>query len=161
MNLSPEIRTTERRILAGKSVTMSLIDNRTGELWRTFMPLRKSILSPVNPVLYSVNVYGKDYFAEFNPSKEFIKWAGIEISDAKDTPGELEPFELPAGMYAVFLYKGLPADGARFFQAIYTQWLPRSEYQLDHRPHFEVLDNRYKNDSPDSEEEIWIPVKLK
>jgi AraC family transcriptional regulator len=32
---------------------------------------------------------------------------------------------------------------------------------LDNRPHFEILGEKYKQGSPDSEEEIWIPVKEK
>lgn len=40
-------------------------------------------------------------------------------------------------------------------------WLPASDYNLDNRPHFEVLGEKYKNNDPTSEEEIWIPIKLK
>jgi AraC family transcriptional regulator len=34
-------------------------------------------------------------------------------------------------------------------------------YFLDDRPHFEILGDKYKNGDPDSEEEIWIPIKQK
>jgi len=44
---------------------------------------------------------------------------------------------------------------------IMSQWLPNSKYILDHRPHFELLGAKYKNNSPDSEEEVWIPIKEK
>ena len=47
------------------------------------------------------------------------------------------------------------------FQYIFTNWLPNSEYELDNRPHFEILGDKYINGSADSEEEIWIPVKYK
>jgi AraC family transcriptional regulator len=30
---------------------------------------------------------------------------------------------------------------------------------LDQRPHVEVMGEKYKNNDPDSEEEIWIPIK--
>jgi AraC family transcriptional regulator len=39
--------------------------------------------------------------------------------------------------------------------------LPASEYVVDNRPHFEILGAQYKNNEPDSEEEIWIPIQLK
>ena len=38
---------------------------------------------------------------------------------------------------------------------------PNSDYKPDDRPHFELLGAKYKNDDPDSEEEIWIPIKRK
>lgn len=47
------------------------------------------------------------------------------------------------------------------FQYIFGTWLPASGYYLDNRPHFEILGHKYKNNDPDSEEEIWIPVKPK
>ena len=67
---------------------------------------------------------------------------------------------LPEGNYAVFNYKGLSTDTA-VFHYIFFEWLPNSDWVLDDRPHFEVLGSKYKNDSVDSEEEIWIPVKAK
>jgi AraC family transcriptional regulator len=42
-----------------------------------------------------------------------------------------------------------------------TEWLPNSAYALDDRPHFEALGEQYKNNDPNSEEEIWIPIKPK
>ncbi|MBK8342237.1 MAG: GyrI-like domain-containing protein [Bacteroidetes bacterium] len=65
---------------------------------------------------------------------------------------------IPAGKYAVFYYKGLNTDHS-IFNYIFQDWIPQSGYQLDDRPHFDVLDERYKNNDPESEEEIWIPIK--
>jgi AraC family transcriptional regulator len=65
---------------------------------------------------------------------------------------------LQAGDYAVFNYRGSSAD-PRIFQYIYGEWIPNSEYVLDDRPHFEILGEKYKNNDPNSEEEIWIPIK--
>jgi AraC family transcriptional regulator len=73
----------------------------------------------------------------------------------------METYTLPAGLYAIFLYKGTSTDIASFYQNIFTGWLPNSEYALDDRAHFEVLGENYKNNDPTSEEEIWIPIKEK
>ena len=72
----------------------------------------------------------------------------------------MESLTLPSGLYAVFHYKGLSSDPS-IFQYIFATWLPQSDYILDDRPHFEVLGEKYKNDDPDSEEDIYIPVKPK
>ncbi|MEP7234441.1 MAG: GyrI-like domain-containing protein, partial [Ignavibacteriota bacterium] len=45
------------------------------------------------------------------------------------------------------------------FQYILRTWVPNSNYELDDRPHFEILGEKYKKDDPSSEEEIWIPIK--
>ena len=72
----------------------------------------------------------------------------------------MKTFTLSGGVYAVFLYKGLNTDN-QIFQYIYGTWLPNSKYVLDNRPHFETLGEKYKNNDLNSEEEIWVPVKLK
>lgn len=88
----------------------------------------------------------------------FEKWAAVEVVNATNIPQGMQFFELPAGQYAVFDYKG-PSNDTSIFQYIYDEWLPHSSYRLDHRPHFEVLGKKYKNNDPNSEEEIWIPIK--
>jgi AraC family transcriptional regulator len=67
----------------------------------------------------------------------------------------METFSLEGGLYAVFHYKGSALESAPFFQNIFAEWLP----DLDNRPHFEVLGKKYKNNDPNSEETIWIPIK--
>ena len=73
----------------------------------------------------------------------------------------METFTLIGGLYVVFLYQGIASAGAKTFQYILGTWLPNSEYTLDNRPHFEILGEKYKNEDPSSEEEIWIPIKFK
>lgn len=147
--------------LVGKHLSMSLVNNKTEELWRSFMMHRKEIRNAVGTDLYSMQLHGPSYFQDFDPAKSFEKWAATEVRDFDAIPPGMERFLLPAGMYAVFHYKGLPEEGANVFQYIFGAWLPGSEYLLDNRPHFEVLGEKYKNGSPHSEEEIWIPVKPK
>jgi AraC family transcriptional regulator len=59
------------------------------------------------------------------------------------------------------LHKGAASTGQKIFQYIFETWLPNSGYLLDNRPHFEILGAKYKNEDPDSEEELWIPIKHK
>lgn len=138
---------------------MSLSVNRTGELWQSFMQRRKEIKNNIGNDLYSMQVYDPMYFADFNPDAEFEKWAAIEVSDLHEIPSEMESCILPGGLYAVFLHKGAASTGSKTFQYIFGTWLPDSGYALDNRPHFEILGEKYKNEDPDSEEEIWIPLK--
>tara|TARA_R110002124_G_scaffold282524_3_gene457729 strand:+ start:25 stop:171 length:147 start_codon:yes stop_codon:yes gene_type:complete len=43
---------------------------------------------------------------------------------------------------------------------IHLKWLPSSDFELDHRPHFEVLDERYLgSQNLKSVEEVWVPVR--
>ncbi len=146
--------------LAGHHLTMSLAQNRTDELWKNFLPKRKLINNLLNQDLISMQQYPPSFFENFDPGREFEKWAAVEVSDFGNLPAPMEPFILQGGLYALFNYKGSSNDPI-IFQFIFQSWLPGSEYVLDDRPHFEVLGAKYQNNNPDSEEEIWIPVKRK
>lgn len=158
--LQPRIETLQEKKLIGKHLTMSFANNKTGELWKSFMPHRKAITNAVGINLYSMQLYAPEFFKQFNPHAPFEKWAAVEVSDFDNIPEEMEAFTLAGGFYAVFLHKGSSTDNSTF-QYIFSTWLPNSEYILDDRPHFELLGVKYKNADSDSEEETWVPIKHK
>ncbi len=158
--MEPRIETLQDKKLIGTSVTMSLANNKTGEIWKNFMPRRKEIHNNLSNDLITMAIYKPNYFADLKPTDEFEKWAAIEVTDFDSVPNNMETFILKGGLYAVFDYKGSSTD-MRIFQYIFGAWIPNSDYLLDDRPHFEILGDKYKNADPDSEEEIWIPIKRK
>ena len=107
-----------------------------------------------------MQIYSPAHFQNFSPDTEFEKWAAVEVSNFDSVPADMETYTLSGGLYAVFIHKGSSTD-TRTFQYIFGTWLPTSDFVLDNRPHFELLGEKYKNNDPDSEEEIWIPVKRK
>jgi AraC family transcriptional regulator len=159
--MKPRIDTINEKKLIGKKLTMSYANYKIGELWSSFMPRKKEITNSVTNDLISLVVYNPNHFSNFNPTNEFERWAAVEVADYDNIPNEMEAFVLPEGLYAVFHYTGLSSGSASFYEYIYTVWLPNSAYILDNRPHFEVLGEKYKNNDPASEEEIYIPIKLK
>jgi len=156
--MKPRIEISNEKKLVGNRLTMSFADNKVGELWKNFMPSRKGITNNLTNDLVSMVVYKPKHFADFKLTNEFVRWATVEVSDFDNVPNEMETFVLPSGLYAVFDYKGSNTNNS-IFQYILGTWLPGSDYVLDNRPHFEVLGDKYKNNDPTSEEEIWIPIK--
>ena len=155
------IETIGEKKLVGKRMRLSYADYRIAELWRGFMPRRKEIKNCLSADLISMVVYKPNHFTDFKLTNEFERWAAVEVSNFDDVPDDMETHVLPGGQYAVFHYKGSSTDSASFFQQIYMVWLPASDFVLDNRPHFEVLGDKYKNNDPSSEEEVWIPIKPK
>ncbi|GGD72498.1 hypothetical protein GCM10011412_07690 [Maribacter cobaltidurans] len=137
---------------------MNIIENRTSELWSKFMPNISQVENRISKEFISLQNYPKGYFQDFDPTRTFEKWATVEVSEVLKMPKEMGHFVLEEGNYVVFDYKGLSNDTS-IFQYIFNEWLPSSPYQLDNRPHFEVLGEKYKNNDPNSEEEIWIPIQ--
>lgn len=158
--MQPRFEILKEKNIVGLRLNMGLTDNKTGELWKSFMSRRKEITNNLTNNLISMAIYNSDHFTDFKPTNEFVKWAGIEVGDFKNVPSGMESFKLNEGLYAVFDYKGLSTDMS-IFQYIFGSWIPTSDYLLDDRPHFEILGEKYKNADPNSEEEIYIPIRPK
>ena len=159
--MQPTFITLPSKIIAGVRLNMSFAQNKTGALWQSFMPRRTEIKNLVNASFYSLEVYPSGFFNEFKPTNEFEKWAGVEVKDNADQPHDIELLTIPAGQYAVFTHRGPASEGPQTYQYIFGVWLPTSDYIIDDRPHFALMDERYKHEQVDSEEDIYIPVKLR
>ncbi|MEQ9442948.1 MAG: GyrI-like domain-containing protein [Cyclobacteriaceae bacterium] len=155
------METIAKKKFIGKRTIMSFSDNKTHALWSSFMPRRQEIQHAVGTNYYSIEVYAPSYFQHFNPDAKFEKWAAQEVKDFTSIPDGMETMTSPEGLYAVFIHKGPASAGPKTYQYIFGTWLPQAAFLLDDRPHFAVMGEQYKNDSPDSEEELWIPVRPK
>jgi AraC family transcriptional regulator len=159
--MQPRIVTLNEKKLIGKRIKMSFSNNKTYELWRSFMPRKKDIRNVISSDLYSIEVYGRAFFDNFSPETEFEKWAAVEVTDFNTVPDDMESITLSGGLHAVFLYQGPASAASKLYQYILGTWLPGSDFLLDNRPHFALMGPKYKNEDPNSEEEIWIPIKRK
>ena len=157
--MNPTLKTFPTTKFIGKNLSFTYADYRAFELWSSFMPRRKEIQNVIGSELYNIQVNPENF--DFQPNTPFTKWAAVAVSSFDFIPDEMETLEIQEGLYAVFNYKGDQSNAASFFNSIYTEWLPSSDYELDNRPQFEILGEKYKNNDPNSEEQIWIPVKLR
>ena len=155
----PRIVEFSGKELSGVRRRMSLADDRTSELWRGFRSrLAEALTRPMTA--YSVRIYGEDHsFAGFDPAEEFDKWAAIESDLNVAIPKNFETVVIPPGRYAVFKHKGTAMDAPKTFMRIFGVWLPTSGYEVDSRPHFEILPPSYDPFDPNAEEEVWLPIR--
>ena len=157
--MEPKVENFKETRLVGKKLSMSFTNNKTVELWKSFAPRRKEIKNSAGSELYSVELYNDaSFFKNFNPMKEFEKWAAVAVEDFESIPDGMDKLVIPEGRYAVFPYKGKPSEAQGTLQYIYGTWLPNSTYEMDNRPYFALMGEKYKGEDPDSEEEFWIPI---
>lgn len=145
--------------MIGMHLEMSISHDQTFKLFSTFMPRKKEIKSLSQDVC-SIQLYDdKTAFNDFSPATIYTKWAAVEVDKKQPLPAEMQELNIPAGKYAVFIHKGTVED---FFQKtnpfIYGEWLPKSGFSLANRPHFQIMGEKYRNNDPESEEEVWIPI---
>lgn len=144
--------------IAGLSLEMSFDQDRTTQLWRSLGPVIKNIPGRIDQDLYSIEVYPEGFFQDFSPKRTFDKWAGVPVDPNVQISGSLNVLILPKGNYAVFSYQSTPQDAAPAYRWIFSEWLPRSEWSLDERPHLAIMGKDYRQNDPSSKEEIWIPI---
>lgn len=161
MNTSFEIIDIQEKILVGKKIKMSLSNDKTLVLWKDFKSGISVIHNRLNSNFYSVQIYDSDLnFVDFKADTIFETWASVEVIDHSKIPDGMEQLIIPKGKYAVFLHKGTAKEAFKTNSYIFGTWLPKSKYQLDDRPHFQVMELHYKPDDPESIEMFWIPVRL-
>lgn len=158
--MEPRIEVLNPKKLVGSHLKMNLVQNKTAQLWGQFSPQIKEVINRVSRDKISMQIYPPSYFEKFSVENEFEKWAVVEVRDFDHISKKLETFTLKKGLYAVFKYKGSSSDNS-IYQYIYGEWIQKSPYILDNRPHFEILGEKYANNDPNSEEEIWIPIQDK
>lgn len=159
MHLNPQIKILHEKKLIGLNIEISFSNNLTYDLWQSFMKRKKEIKNVFSQDLFSMQIYPENF--DFNPTVKFIKWAAVEVIQISKIPEGMDSFIFSGGLYAVFHYKGSSED-ISIFKTIFNEWLPKSKYIVDNRrPHFEVLGQKYKNNNLNSEEDIYIPIKLR
>lgn len=158
--MQPLIQYFPPRMLLGMRMQMCLNDNLTPKLWQRFMSRKKEIAHLQGSDLYSLQVFAYDMqWEDFLPETLFEKWACAPIDETQHTiPENMEAIYVEGGMYAVFEHKGSVETAEQTFRYIFETWMPNSQFVMAPRPHFEILGEKYKHDSEDSVEEIWIPI---
>ncbi len=157
--LQPRIEEMRPKTLVGAKMRMSLAENKTRELWQSFMLRRGEVQNRVSSDFISMQVYDEAFDGRFSPQTEFEKWAVVEVKTADPIPDGMQRFDLAGGRYLVFDSKG-PASRAREIMTyIYGEWIPQSGIELDKRPSFEVLPEGYNPADPEAKEEIWIAIR--
>ena len=121
------------------------------------MPRRNEIRNTIGKDLFNIQINPENF--DFNPQTEFVKWAVVPVTDFDFLFLKECKINSRRRFVCSFNHVGDAVKARETFGYIFGVWLPNSEYELDNRPHFEILGEKYKNDSPDSEEEIWIPIK--
>jgi len=153
--ITPTIQQYPGGTLCGASAPMSLQAFHPPRVWSLFMPKLHTINNRLNEDLISLRAFtGIPVFGP-TANPEFTYWAGVEVESPVT---DFETLHIPSGTYAVFEYQGSSSDSA-VWRFIYGEWIPNSSWELDNRPHFERLGKGYSNDSDDSQEQIWIPIR--
>lgn len=160
--LTPKILPIKTIKMVGCKLLMNLAEDKTSLLWEMFMSRCCNIKKRKNNMLYSIQFYEKDTnFMSFERLKKYENWAAVEVESFTDIPQGLESLIVPSGLYARFIYQGLAANFSQYLQQMIYDWLVKSPFDIDNRPHFMVMAADYSPIDFHAQEEVWLPIQKK
>ncbi len=150
--MEPKIVDRSGFIVVGLKYRGKNENNEIPQLWQVLGPRSGEIQNRFDDqVAYGISANIDKSTGDF----DYI--AGFEVSTTEELPEGMVSFKVPGSRYAVFSTT-LPKIGETFDNAYHT-WLPESGYQPTGGPEFEVYDERFDPQDPDSLFDLYIPVK--
>ncbi len=125
--------------------------NEIPQMWDAFGPRMDEIKRKVTRhVAYGVMGNLDEATGEF----DYV--AGFEVDSTEDIPEGMVSWDVPEQTYAAFTCT-LPTIGEAF-QYAYKTWLPQSGRQATGGPDFELYDEKFNPQDPNSEMYIYIAI---
>jgi AraC family transcriptional regulator len=138
-------------LLAGISRTYSGTNAGMPAQWGEFQPWLGHVPgqrgNTAYGVLYNDNESGIDYLT------------GVEVASTASLPDTLAHLAIAPQRYAVFQHRGHVSTISATWQAIWSQWFPRSGYQAVAAPMLEKYPGTFDPVTGNGGFEIWIPVE--
>lgn len=126
--------------------------------WRRLVPHLGHIAGQVGgdlrDVTYGVCANGDDH-------GNFDYLAGVEVNDFSGLPADFATLRIPPQRYAVFSHVDHISKIRTTMRAVWTIWLPASDYEAADAPLFERYGPRFNPRTGEGGLEIWLPVKAK
>ncbi|MEZ4646033.1 MAG: GyrI-like domain-containing protein [Chloroflexota bacterium] len=150
--MEPKIVTKPAFAIVGMKYHGENKGNEIPQLWNEFMQHTTAIEHVVNPEM----CYGACANLD-EATGEFDYLAAFEVSANTAVPAGMARWDVPANTYAVFSCT-LPTIQAAFAN-IYNTWLPNSAYERAPGPEFELYDETFDPQDPNSTFYIYVPVQ--
>lgn len=145
--------------LVGFTKRIVMPDNVIPKMWEEFNKRYVEVKDVINSGCYGV---ADNMDSEIN---NFDETVACEVSSFKEIPEGMITKIIPKQKYLVFTHKGIlftetgESKLEKTYEYIYGKLLPTLEFEVDKEFNFELYDERYKGNSPESEFDIYVPIK--
>lgn len=159
LKMEPRFIDLPEMTVAGVAIYTTAEAGKFGELWDKFHPVAAASAGlERGTYAYGVELYPPS----FKEQREFTYMATYQVADSRQVGLHLVTRTLPASKYAVFTVLGGPKSLKAAFKAIYSEWLPKSNYETAHAFDLERYDVRPQAATAGvMPVEILLPVKAK
>lgn len=157
LSMQPEIITRPPVKLVGIAKQYDNADLSLPKLWSAFRPYRDQIQNRVSDE--SFGIY--EAYQEHGDEVSFSYICCSAVDNFEQVPEGMVTRELSEQLYARFIHKGSISDLDKTLKYIWGSWLPKSDYEYEEKPDFELYPPGYNVMDPDCEMALHIPVREK
>jgi len=157
LSMEPTIITRDAIKLVGIANHYDEKDLSLPRLWSGFRPYRDSIKNRASDE--SFGIY--ESYEEDGDKVNFSYVCCEPVLNFDHVPEGMITRELPEQLYAKFTHRGSIADLDKTLKYIWGSWLPKSNYEYQEKPDFELYPPNYNVMDPDATMTIHIPIKEK
>ena len=157
LSMEPEIITRPAVKLVGIANEYDNRDLSLPKLWSGFRPYRDVIKNRTGDE--SFGLY--EAYEEDGEDVKFTYVCCAPVNNWDDVPEGMITRELPEQLYAKFIHKGSIADLDKTLKYIWGSWLPKSNYDYEEKPDFELYPPNYNVMDPNCQMAIHIPIVAK
>jgi predicted transcriptional regulator YdeE len=151
--MEPKIVTKPAFTVVGMKYHGKNENNEIPQLWGQYNPRVGEIRYAVNaPVCYGV-------CGHLEESGKFSYLAAVQVGDAADIPSGMESWEVEEQEYAVFPCTLTTIHET--YEYAHNTWLPGSGYERLSVPDFELYDETFDGEDPESILYVYIPIGKK
>jgi len=155
--MEPEIITRSEMKVVGTVHKYQEDDLNIEMLWSDFQHKVNQIRNRIGNDAFGIY---EEYF-ETEDSIGFSYICSVEVSDFDDVPEGMISRIIPEQMYAVFRHNGSLSFLPETLKYIWGSWLPKSNYEYDEKPDFELYSPGIQPEDPDHVLFLYIPVSRK
>lgn len=157
LSMQPEIITRPAVKLIGIANHYDDADLNLPRLWSGFRPYRENIKNRTSDE--SFGIY--ESYEEDGDDVHFTYVCCAVVENFDSIPEGMLKRELPEQLYAKFIHKGSVSHLDKTLKYIWGSWLPKSKFDYEEKPDFELYPPNYNVMDPQCEMAIHIPIKHK
>lgn len=143
--------------LVGVAATYDNSDLSLPTLWKAFAPYRDNIPNRVGDNCFGIY----ESYEEDGDDVTFSYVCTVQVSNFDDVPEGMTAREIPEQLYAKFTHTGPVSNLDQTLKYIWGSWLPKSNYEYEEKPDFELYRSGFDNNDPKNELYLHIPIRGK
>ncbi len=158
VSMTPKIVEMGEMKVIGLKCQTTMKENTIPQLWGQFNTNCNRVPNRTDDK-FALGVCPYVDMEHFDENTPFEYITGLAVTTFDNVPEDMVAYTIPAAKYAVFTHKGALDTLQDTYNQIFGTALSENGLELDSKDQIELYDERFKWGEPDSEFDIYIPVK--